>query len=120
MLKQEIEHEEYKLDNLLTRINHVDTGERRISNSHEQWKQKELEVRERENDLIHKEVELHVISERKLKKVKEEIETERKQLKQKEINIETRIRIEMYTKDIEIMQSKLYDEINKLPKDQKE
>ena len=120
MLKQEIEHAEYKLNNLRTRINHVETRERTISNSHEQWKQKELELRDRENALIHKEVELHVNSERKLKLIREAIETERKQLKQKEINIETRIRIEMYSKDIEILQSKLNDELNKLPKDQKE
>ncbi len=120
MLIQGIEHAEYKLDNLRTRINQVETRERTISNSHEQWKQKELELRDRENALIHKEVELHVNSERKLKLIREAIETERKQLKQKEINIETKIRIEMYSKDIEILQSKLNDELNKLPKDQKE
>ena len=48
------------------------------------------------------------------------MEKERRQLRQKEINIESRVRIEMYKHSIEVLQSKLNEEINKLPKDQKE
>ena len=88
--------------------------------SNEQWKQKELELRDRENALILKEVELNVENDKKIRLNRETMEKERRQLRQKEINIESRVRIEMYKHSIESLQSKLNEEINKLPKDQKE
>jgi hypothetical protein len=118
MLKQEIEHAENKLANLRTRINQMETREAVISN--EQWKQKESELRDRENALILKKVELHVENDRKLRLNREIMEKENRQLRQKEINIESRVRIDMYKHSIESLQSKLNEEINKLPKDQKE
>jgi hypothetical protein len=118
MLKQEIEHSEKKLANLRTRINQMETREAVISN--EQWKQKESELRDRENALILKEVELHVETDRKLRLNREIMEKEHRQLRQKEINIESRVRIEMYKHSMESLQSKLNEEMNKLPKDQKE
>ena len=118
MLKQEIEHSEKKLANLRTRINQMETREAVISN--EQWKQKESELRDRENALILKEVELHVETDRKLRLNRQIMEKERRQLRQKEINIESRVRIEMYKHSMESLQSKLNEEMNKLPKDQKE
>ncbi len=118
MLKQEIEHSENKLANLRTRIYQMETREAVISN--QQWKQKKSELRDRENALILKEVELHVETDRKLRLNREIMEKEHRQLRQKEINIESRVRIEMYKHSIESLQSKLNEEINKLPKDQKE
>jgi hypothetical protein len=89
MLKQEIEHSENKLANLRIRINQMETREAVISN--EQWKDKEAELRDRENALILKEVELHVETDRKMRLNREIIEKERRQLKQKEDNIESKI-----------------------------
>jgi hypothetical protein len=89
MLKQEIEHSENKLANLRRRINQMETREAVISN--EQWKDKEAELRDRENALILKEVELHVETDRKMRLNREIIEKERRQLKQKEDNIESKI-----------------------------
>ena len=104
---------------LLTReYNKDETREAVISN--EQWKQKESELRDRENALILKEVELHVETDRKLRLNREIMEKERRQLRQKEINIESRVRIEMYKHSIESLQSKVKDELNRMSKDQKE
>jgi hypothetical protein len=118
MLKQEIEHSENKLANLRRRINQMETREAVISN--EQWKDKEAELRDRENALILKEVELHVETDRKIRLNREIIEKERRQLKQKEDNIESRIRIEMYKHSMAVLQAKLNEEMNKVPKEQKE
>jgi hypothetical protein len=117
-LKPEIEHAENKLDNLRTRIKLMETRESVISN--EQWKQKKLELRDRENALILKEVELNVDYDKKLRLNRETMEKERRQLRQKEINIESRVRIEMYNHSIESLQSQVKDELNRISKDQKE
>jgi hypothetical protein len=48
------------------------------------------------------------------------MEKERRQIRQKEINIESRVRIEMYNHSIESLQSQVKDELNRISKDQKE
>jgi len=49
---------------------------------------------------------------------REIIEKERRQLKQKEVNIESRIRIEMYKHSMAALQAKLNEELNKVQKEQ--
>jgi hypothetical protein len=77
-----------------------------------------MALRDRENALIKKEVDLNLIGEKKIRIIRESIEEERKKLKQKEVDVEKRIRIKINSKDIEDLQSKLYDLVNKLRKDQ--
>ena len=77
-----------------------------------------MALRDRENALIKKEVDLNLIGEKKIRIIRESIEEERKKLKQKEVDVKKRIRIKINSKDIEDLQSKLYDLVNKLRKDQ--
>jgi hypothetical protein len=77
-----------------------------------------MALRDRENTLIKKEVDLNLIGEKKIRIIRESIEEERKKLKQKEVDVKKRIRIKINSKDIEDLQSKLYDLVNKLRKDQ--
>ena len=80
-----------------------------INNIYEQVRKKEYALNEREDALIQKEADLNFNSERRIKTIREAMEQERKQLKQEEEDIETRIRVEVYTNVINELQKKVAD-----------